>query len=178
VVHWTVSGTQASPATNLSLSGKSEGAATKNHRTVRWCTGLSGEPTAPVANDRLCDQRATRGRANGQMVTPDCPVCTGQCPVCQWDRGRNGRLREIRKEIRHRTSTVHVGGAPDCPVRQPKEGKNCLPIGSPTAPSCLGAIKGTPRRMQQNTKHSLVILRRLDSAAMHSDHCVRYLSTI
>jgi hypothetical protein len=69
-------------------------------------------------------------------------------------------------------------GAPDCPVRHPKEGKNCLPIGSPTAPSCLGAIKGTPRRMEQNTKHSLNILRRLDSVATHSDHCVRDLSTI
>jgi hypothetical protein len=36
------------------------------------------------------------------------------------------------------------GGAPDCPVRQRTEGKNCLPNGAPTAPSCLGAIKGTP----------------------------------
>jgi hypothetical protein len=38
--------------------------------------------------------------------------------------------------------------------------------------------KGTPRRMEQDTKHSLIILRRLDSAAKHSDHCVRDLSTI
>jgi hypothetical protein len=70
------------------------------------------------------------------------------------------------------------GGAPDCPVRHPIEGKNCLPIRTPTAPNCLGAIKGTPRRMEQYTKHSLIILRRLDSATMHSDHCVRDLSTI
>jgi hypothetical protein len=69
------------------------------------------------------------------------------------------------------------GGAPDCPVRHPTEGKNYLPIGSPTAPSCLGAIKGTPRRMEQNTKHSLNILRRLDFAATHSDRSVRDLST-
>jgi hypothetical protein len=69
-------------------------------------------------------------------------------------------------------------GAPDCPVHHPTEGKNCLPIGSPAAPSCLGAIKGTPRRMEQNTKHYLIILRRLDSAATHSDRCVRDLSTI
>jgi hypothetical protein len=26
-----------------------------------------------------------------------------------------------------------------------------------TAPSCLGAIKGTPRRMEEYTKHSLSI---------------------
>jgi hypothetical protein len=35
-------------------------------------------------------------------------------------------------------------GAPDCPVRHPTEGKNYLPRLPPTAPSCLGAIKGTP----------------------------------
>jgi hypothetical protein len=65
-----------------------------------------------------------------------------------------------------------------CPVRHLTEGKNCLPFGSPTTPSCLGAIKGTPRRMEQNTKDSLIILRRLDSAATHSDRCVRDLRNI
>jgi hypothetical protein len=54
----------------------------------------------------------------------------------------------------HRTVS---GGAPDCPVRQATEGKNCLPGMHPTAPSYLGAIKGTPRRMEENTKHSLSI---------------------
>jgi hypothetical protein len=51
----------------------------------------------------------------------------------------------------HRTVS---GGAPDCPVRQATEGKNCLPGMLSTAPSCLGAIKGTPRRMEENTKHT------------------------
>jgi hypothetical protein len=41
------------------------------------------------------------------------------------------------------------GGAPDCPVHHPTEGKNCLPCWVPTAPSCLGAIKGTSRRMEE-----------------------------
>jgi hypothetical protein len=36
-----------------------------------------------MANGRLRDQRATCGEANGRMVAPDCPVCTGQCPVRQ-----------------------------------------------------------------------------------------------
>jgi hypothetical protein len=108
VVHRIVSCAQASPATNSSLSGKIEGVAAKNHRTVRWCTRLSGGPTASAANGRLHDQRATRGRANGWMVTLDYPVCIGQCPVRQWDRRPNGRLRPIRKEIEHRTTTVHV----------------------------------------------------------------------
>jgi hypothetical protein len=62
------------------------------------------------------------------------------------------------------------GGAPDCPVRQSAEGKNCLPNGYPTAPSCLGAIKGTPRRMEQYTKPPLNILSSLDSANTHPDH--------
>jgi hypothetical protein len=39
------------------------------------------------------------------------------------------------------------GGAPDYSMRQSTEGKNCLPGMLSTAPSCLGAIKGTPRRM-------------------------------
>jgi hypothetical protein len=48
--------------------------------------------------------------------------------------------------------------APDCPVRQATEGKNCFLEMLSTAPSCLGAIKGTPRRMEENTNHSLNII--------------------
>jgi hypothetical protein len=70
------------------------------------------------------------------------------------------------------------GGAPDCPVRHPTEGKNCLPNGSPTTPICLGAIKETPRHMERTTKHPLNILRRLDFATTHSDHRVRDLSIV
>jgi hypothetical protein len=55
----------------------------------------------------------------------------------------------------HRTVS---GGAPDCPVRQATEGKNCLPGMLSTAPSCLGAIKGTPRRMEEDIKHPLSIV--------------------
>jgi hypothetical protein len=49
----------------------------------------------------------------------------------------------------HRTVS---GGAPDCPVHQSTEGKNCLPGMLSTAPSCLGAIKGTPKRMKEDTQ--------------------------
>jgi hypothetical protein len=45
------------------------------------------------------------------------------------------------------------GGAPDCPVRHSTEGKDSLPYWPPTAPSCLGAIKGTPKRMEKLPKH-------------------------
>jgi hypothetical protein len=93
VVHQTVSGAQASPAANSLLSGKSEGAAAIIHRTV-WCApDCAVSQTVPAANGRLRDQRTTRGQANGRMVTPDCSVCTGQCPVRQRIQRSNGRLR-------------------------------------------------------------------------------------
>jgi hypothetical protein len=69
------------------------------------------------------------------------------------------------------------GGAPDCPVRHPTEGKNCLPRLLPTAPSCLGAIKGTPRRMEEPTKHSLIISKHQDSILAHLIHCDSDLSS-
>jgi hypothetical protein len=70
--------------------------------------------------------------------------------------------------------------APDrnCSYPDSTEGKNCLPIRSPTAPSCLGAVKGTPKHMKQTTKHSLNILRLSDSAIIQSVHSVRDLSTV
>jgi hypothetical protein len=63
------------------------------------------------------------------------------------------------------------GGAPDCPVRQATEGKNCLPGMHSTAPSCLGAIKGTPRRMEEYTKHSLSIPKHQDFDSAHLILC-------
>jgi hypothetical protein len=84
---------------------------------------------------------------------------------------RKGRRSSTGQEL------FMSGGALDCPVHHPTKGKSCLPIGSPTAPSCLEAIKGTSRRMEQHTKHSLINLRYLDSAATHLDRYVRDLST-
>jgi hypothetical protein len=109
--------------------------------------------------------------------SPDCPVCTGQCPVSQRSAGptigraiRAGHVAEPTASRGHRTvrcapdsvrcangsKAPTVGfakegkkSAPDCPVRQATEGKNCLPGLLSTAPSCLGAIKGTPRRMEE-----------------------------
>jgi hypothetical protein len=56
----------------------------------------------------------------------------------------------------------------DCPVRHPTEGKDNLPCWPPTAPSCLGAIKGTPRRMEESPKHTLSIPRLLVLTFMQS----------
>jgi hypothetical protein len=67
----------------------------------------------------------------------------------------------------------------DCPVvHHPTEGKYGLPSWPPTAPRCLGAIKGTPRRMEESPKHSLSILRHPDFAPSHLLHCVRDFSSI
>jgi hypothetical protein len=72
------------------------------HRTVRWCTRLSGESTAPATNGHLRDQRATRGPRQRSVGH------TGLSGVHQPVPRTNGRLRPERKEIEHRTATVSV----------------------------------------------------------------------
>jgi hypothetical protein len=81
------------------------------HRTVRWCTRLSGEPTAASAMVGRAIHGRLVARSNGRLGAPD-------CPVCQPARSCNGRLRQIRKEIHtgHATVTVRwctgLSGAP------------------------------------------------------------------
>jgi hypothetical protein len=155
------------------------------HRTVRWCTGqcpvrqagsgelaaLGNKLTAYGYNSPDCpvSQRSagpTVGRAIRARHVAEPTVGRGHRTVrCAPDSVRcangsksaNGRLRQIRKEIR----------TGQCPVRQATEGKNCLPGLLSTAPSCLGAIKGTPRRMKENTKHSLSTLDHSHSIPVH-----------
>jgi hypothetical protein len=88
-------------ATNSSLSGKVESVAAKNHRTVRWNTGLSGEsePHEPTVGSRISRRRVAR--ANGRLGTPDRPVRQRDCRP-------NSRMRQIRKEIEHRTATIPI----------------------------------------------------------------------
>jgi hypothetical protein len=68
--------------------------------------------------------------------------------------------------------------APDCPVHQSTEGKNCLPGMLSTARSFLGAIKGTPRRMKEDTKHTLSILDHSHSVFAHSIDILSDLSFV
>jgi hypothetical protein len=70
------------------------------------------------------------------------------------------------------------GGAPDYLVHHPTEGKYCLPRMHPTAPSCLGAIKGTPRRMEELPKHTLSILNHSHSVFAHSIDFLSDLSSV
>jgi hypothetical protein len=85
---------------NLLLSGLRRRRTAKIHRTVRWCTRLSGEPTVSRTNGRPRNPRVTRGKSQRSDGAPDCPVCTEQCPVRQRLQDCNGRLRQIRKKIR------------------------------------------------------------------------------
>jgi hypothetical protein len=66
----------------------------------------------------------------------------------------------------------------DCLVRHPTEGKISLPRMPPMAPSCLGAIKGTPRRMEEALKHTLSILSLLHSVFAHLIDFVSDLSSV
>jgi hypothetical protein len=127
-------------------------------------TGRSDEPTVDCANGRPRNPRTTRGRANGRQGhrTVRCANGSNSATV---DCSIFGRRSAPDYE------QYLSGGAPDCPVHHPTEGKNCLPRLLPTAPSCLGAIKGTPRRMEENTKHSLIIPKHQDSILAHSILC-------
>jgi hypothetical protein len=92
VVHRTVSGAPGWSLVNWPLSGIRRRRTAKIHRTVRWGTGQSGEPTVGHANGRPRNPRVTRGRANGLMGAPDFPVHQ-QLQIF------NGRMRQIRKAI-------------------------------------------------------------------------------
>jgi hypothetical protein len=111
------------------------------HRTVRWANCASGQRSAARS------ARDTWSR-QGRLGTPDSVRCT--------NRSRGPTVDCIRYERRSCTRPLQwmSGGAPDCPVHHSIEGKKCLPSWSPMAPSCLGAIKGTPRRMEQNNQAS------------------------
>jgi hypothetical protein len=63
-------------------------------------------------------------------------------------------------------------------VRQAIEGMNCLPGMLSTAPSYLGAIKGTPRRMEENTKHPLSIVDHSHSILAHLFDILSDLSSV
>jgi hypothetical protein len=113
----------------------------------------SARPTVGCAIHAGHVAEPTVGRRHRTVrCAPDCPVCTGQCPVRQRLQGCQRSALPDKEGNPHRTVS---GGAPDCPVRQATESKICLPGLLSTAPSCLGAIKGTPRRMEEDTKLSV-----------------------
>jgi hypothetical protein len=125
---------------------------------------------------------------------PDCPVSQRSAAQSAWDTWPNQRLEggtglsgvhrtcPVRQRLSggQRSAALFKEGnrapdsvrcAPDCPVHQSTEGKISLPDLLSTAPSCLGAIKGTPRRMEENTKHSYNIPKHQDIDSTHLVHC-------
>ena len=168
VVHRTVSGAPGWALANWPLSGIRRRRTAIIHRTVRWCTGLSSEPTAASATVGRAIRVRRVAPANGRLghrtvwCAPDSVMCANQPEDPTVGCARNGRRSAADHE------QWMSGGASDCPVRHPTEGKNSLPCWVPMAPSCLGAIKGTPRRMEESPKHSLIIPKRQDSILTHS----------
>jgi hypothetical protein len=176
------------------------------HRIVRWCTGQCpvrqagfrrtsrsreklaaysyNSPDCPVSQ-RPPEQRSAAQSAGDAWpeptvgwghrtvrCAPDSVRCANQPEVATVGCARNGR----------KSRTGHKqwlsGGAPDCPVRHLTEGKICLPRMPPTAPSCLGAIKGTPRRMEESPTHTLSILSLPHSVFAHLIDRVSDLSSV
>jgi hypothetical protein len=101
VVHRTVSGAPGWALANWSLSGIRRRRTAIIHRTVRWCTGLSGEPTVASATVGRAIRTRRVAPANGWLGAPD-------CPVHQPAQRSNGRLRQEWKEIRTGHATMVV----------------------------------------------------------------------
>jgi hypothetical protein len=142
------------------------------HRTVRWANGRKRQRSDAQSASNAWPT-ATVGWAHWTVrCAPDSVWCA--------NRPRGPTVGCARYGRRSRTGQLQwlSGGAPDCPVHHPTEGKFGLPSWSPTAPSCLRSIKGTPRRMEENTKLTRNILRHLDSAFTQLDHRSWDLSNI
>jgi hypothetical protein len=112
------------------------------HRTVRCALDcpVSQRSAGPTVGCAICARHVvepTVGRGHQTVrCAPDSVWCANgsQAPTV-------GFATEGKK-----SAPDSVRCAPDCLVRQATEGKNCLPGMHSTTPSCLGAIKGTPRR--------------------------------
>jgi hypothetical protein len=129
---------------NVPLSGIHRRRTAIIHRTVRCA------PECPV-NQRSVGPTVGRAICAGHVAKPTARRRHRTCPVHQRLSGCQRSAAPV-KERNQAPDSVRC--APDCPVRQSTEGKISLPRLLSTAPSCLGAIKGTPRRMEDNTKHS------------------------
>jgi hypothetical protein len=124
-------------------------------------------PAERPANGRPRHQQATRGlhkRSPGRTGLSGAP------------RGRwLQRLAAPKKEEDRALFIVRC--APDCSVHPRIEGNLGLPKWTPTAPTYLGAIKGTPRNMEQHTKNPLNFLQCRDFAITDLFHCDKDSST-
>jgi hypothetical protein len=140
-------------SSELTALGNSPATYDYNSPDYPVCTGLSGEPTVGRA---ICAGHVAKPTARRRHRTVRCVPDMSGAPTALW-------LPTVDCTIYGKKSgTEHVRCAPDCPVRQSTEGKISLPRLLSTAPSCLEAIKGTPRRMEEYTKHSYNIPKHQD----------------
>jgi hypothetical protein len=130
--------------------------------TWLYFTELSGDaPDCPMS------QRSPAQSAGDTWTAPTVSWCTGLSGVHRIVSGAPTGPEEQQSDA----PDLEGDRAPDmnsgCPVHHSTEGRNCLPRLSPTAPSCLGAKKETPRCMEERTKLSRNILRLSDSYSTH-----------
>jgi hypothetical protein len=143
VWHTGLSGAPGWSPVKRPLSRKDQRRTTIIHWTVWWCTGLSSEPTVASATvGRAIRGRRvarTNGRQGGTGLSGMHQTVSGapSGPRLQWSTAPV--LESNRAPDSYR----------DCPVHHTTEGKISLPRLSSTTPSCLGAIKGTPKRMEE-----------------------------
>jgi hypothetical protein len=129
------------------------------HRTVQCAPDcpVSQRSAGPTVGCAICA---------GHVAEPTAKRGHRTCPVRQRLSGGQRSAAPVKERNRApdsvRCAPDSVRCAPDCPVRHSTEGKNCLPRLLSTAPSFLGAIKGTPWRMEENTKHSYNIPKHQD----------------
>jgi hypothetical protein len=136
-------------------------ASTRRSREKRKATWLKFTGLSGGAPDCSVSQRRPRQRSAAQSAGDAWTE-----PTVSWRTGLSGVHRTVSGEPRgpllQRSAEPDMegdraldklqdlsDGAPDCPVRHPTEGKDCLLKGIPTAPRPLGTIKGTPRRLKQ-----------------------------
>jgi hypothetical protein len=124
------------------------------HRTVRWANSRPHQRSAAQsARDAWTSQRSDgctglSGVHQTVRCAPDSVRCANGSKSAMVDCANLGRRSAPDSE------QWMFGGAPDCPVRHPIEGKNCLLGLLPMASRPLGPIKGTSRRLKQAHKRS------------------------
>jgi hypothetical protein len=123
------------------------------HRTIRWANSHQRQRLVTKSAGNTWTAPTISWGTGTVRCAPDSVRCAPDSVRCA--NGPEGATVECAWFGR-RSCTGHEqwlsGGAPDCPVHHSTKGRNCLPRLSPTTPSCLGAIKGTPRCMEENTK--------------------------
>jgi hypothetical protein len=161
-----------------------------------WGTGLSGGAPDSVRCARLPRaKRPLSGNCRRRTAKIHRTVrCAPDCPVSQWSAGptvgrticarhvaeptvgRGHRTCPVRQRLpdlqRSATLFLEINRAPDsvrCTRRQ--KAKMAFQICSQWLLAALGAIKGAPRRMEENTKHSYNLSKHQDIDLAHSFHC-------